>query len=75
MNTQLEGHERLTGITEFVECIKTHPATEAGGCFKLITGDKGLEFDITKSPKFPVEIKPDWVWFAAGFLVAWILKR
>ena len=67
--------QNLAGISEFLECLKTQPAAKAGECFALLTGGEGLDFDITKSPKIPVEIKPDWVWFAAGFIVAWVLKK
>lgn len=69
MNTQ------LAGISEFWECIKTRPAAQIGECLALLPGGEKLEFDITKPPKIPVQIKPDWVWFAAGFIVAWVLKR
>lgn len=66
--------QNLSGISEFWECMKTRTPEQIGECAGLLWG-KNLEIDITKSPKVPVEIKPDWVWFAAGFLTAWILKK
>lgn len=69
----------LSGTGEFWNCVKRTPLAEADKCFQhLLTQDgKEIEVDIFGKHKIPVkfELKPDWLWFAAGFLTAWILKH
>lgn len=68
----------LSGLDEFWQCVKNTPLARANECLQhLVSRDgKEIEIDIFKQ-KIPLkfELKPDWVWFAAGFLTAWILKR
>ena len=70
---------QLGGVNEFWDCVKKVPVSRAQECvqYLLTPGEKGLEIDLTKQLKLPVkfELKPNWIWFAAGFLTAWILKR
>ena len=69
----------LSGTSEFWNCVKNTPLAEANKCIQhLLSADgKEIEVDLFGKHKIPVkfELKPDWLWFAAGFLTAWILKR
>lgn len=70
----------LSGANEFWDCLKTLPASRAQECVQYLlmpSGEKEFEIDITKQLKLPVkfELKPNWIWFAAGFVTAWILKH
>ena len=65
---------------EFWDCIKTLPVSRAQECVQYLltpTGQETLEIDLTKPLKLPVkfELKPNWIWFAAGFISAWLLKK
>ncbi len=68
----------LGGLEEFWQCVKNTPPARAKECLQHLISRDGnqVEIDIFKQ-KIPLkfELKPDWVWFAAGFLTAWILKR
>lgn len=71
---------RLGGANEFWDCIKTLPVSRAQECVQYLltpSGQETLEIDITKPLKLPVkfELKPNWIWFAAGFVTAWLLKK
>ena len=70
----------LSGANEFWNCIKTLPVSRAQECVQYLltpTGQETLEIDLTKPLKLPVkfELKPNWIWFAAGFISAWLLKK
>lgn len=65
----------LSGWSEFWQCVQNTPASQIQTCVPHLTGKDGIEVDITKPPKIPVEVKPNWLWLALGFMAGWILKR
>jgi len=70
---------QMMGVDEFWKCVQSVPAARAYECIPLLATPKGketIEIDVTKT-KLPVkfEIKPNWLWFALGFGICWILKR
>lgn len=71
---------KLSGANEFWDCIKSMPISRAQECVQYLltpSGQETLEIDVTKPLKLPVkfELKPNWIWFAAGFVTAWLLKK
>ena len=74
------GMSGLSGTSEFWNCLKNTPITRANECLQYLLSESGekkeFEIDIFDKHKIPVkfELKPNWVWFVAGFLAAWIIK-
>ena len=73
----LTGSDNMAGISEFWECLKTTPASRLPQCAQMLLAPPGQtipEVNVFKPPSgFEVKIKPDWLWFAFGFIAGWII--
>ncbi len=70
--------ENMSGISEFWECLRTTPASRLPQCAQVLLAPAGQtvpEINVFKPPSgFEVKVKPDWLWFALGFIGPWLIK-